>query len=213
MIRHKQGELNVVIDALSRRHTLIVMLETKMLGLDCIKELYERTLIFVILMSCRKLCVLMSSIKQLLVTEAHESGLMGHFGEFSKMAHFILCHRSDDASQVANLFFKKVVRIHSLPRTIMSDRDSKFLGHFWRLETRLLYSTTCHPQMDRQTNIVNITLEWIPYMEFAYNRVFNTTTSHSPFELAYYFNPFSPLDLFPLPILPNCVNDEGLSKA
>ncbi|RDX63239.1 hypothetical protein CR513_58357, partial [Mucuna pruriens] len=39
--------------------------------------------------------------------------------------------------------------------------------------------------------------------------VFNSLTSYSPFELAYGFNPFFPLDLFPLPVLPNCANDEG----
>ncbi|RDY05948.1 hypothetical protein CR513_10148, partial [Mucuna pruriens] len=43
--------------------------------------------------------------------------------------------------------------------------------------------------------------------------VIKSTTSYSPFEFAYGFNPFSPLDLFPLPIMPHCVNDEGLSKA
>ncbi|RDX66282.1 hypothetical protein CR513_54971, partial [Mucuna pruriens] len=114
------------------------------------------------------------------------------------MAHFIPCHKSDNASHVANLFFMEVVRIHGLPRTIVSDRDSK-------LGTKLLNSTTYHPQSDGQTKI--------PHVEFAYNRVFNTTTSYSPFELAYGFNPLSSLDLFPLPILPYFANDEGLSKA
>ncbi|RDY03218.1 hypothetical protein CR513_13223, partial [Mucuna pruriens] len=42
---------------------------------------------------------------------------------------------------------------------------------------------------------------------------FNSKTSHSPFELAYGFNPLSPLDLFPLPILLNCVNDKGVFKS
>ncbi|RDY06479.1 hypothetical protein CR513_09525, partial [Mucuna pruriens] len=55
--------------------------------------------------------------------------------------------------------------------------------------------------------------EWIPHVEFSYNWVFNTTTSYSAFELAYGFNPFSLLDLFPLPIFPNFDNDEGLFKA
>ncbi|RDY10724.1 hypothetical protein CR513_04698, partial [Mucuna pruriens] len=65
-------------------------------------------------------------------------------------------------------------------RTIMTDRDSKYLGHFQKLGNKLLYSTACHHQTDEK-----IEEESIPCMEFAYNQVFNTTTSYSPFKLAY----------------------------
>ena len=40
---------------------------------------------------------------------------------FSKMAHFIVCHKIDDATNVADLFIKEIVRLHGVPRTIVSD--------------------------------------------------------------------------------------------
>jgi hypothetical protein len=320
IIKHKKGKDNMIADTLSRCYTMLSQLSHKIFSLETIKGLYATDLDFKdafencregrtwqkfllrkgLLYRANKLCVPASSVRLLLLQEAHGGGLMGHFGvnkmkdvlaahffwprmrrdveryvsrcttcnkaksqlnphglymplpvprapwedismdfilrfprtkrgrdsvfvvvdHFSKIAHFIPCHKIDNASHVVDLFFNEVVRLHGVPNTIVSDRDAKFLSLFWRilwykLGTKLLFSTTYHPQTNGQTEVVNCTLstilrailkdnlrlweEYLPHIEFAYNRSIHSTTKLSPFMVVYGFNPRAPIDLLPLP--------------
>ena len=80
--------------------------------------------------------------------------------------------------------------------------------------TKLLFSTTCHPQTDGQTEVVNRTLStmlravldknlrrWedcLPHIEFAYNRATHSSTMMCPFQIVYGYIPRAPIDLFSL---------------
>lgn len=72
------------------------------------------------------------------------------------MVHFVPCKKIYDASNVANLLFREVVRLHDIPKPIVSDSDVKFTCYFWtglwrRFGTVLNFSTDCHPLTDGQT--------------------------------------------------------------
>ena len=139
---------------------------------------------------------------------------------FSKMAHFIPCNKTNDASHVVKLFFREVVKLHGLPSTIVSDRDVKFVSYFWKIlwklfGTTLKFSSSFHPHTDGQIEVVNRSLSnmlrclvgvkqdvWdliLSTSEFAYNNYVNRSTSKSPFQIVNGYSPRTPNDLVPLP--------------
>ena len=134
---------------------------------------------------------------------------------FSKMAHFIPTTTNADAPTLARLFFDGVVRYHTFPRSIVRDRDSRFLSSFWtelfdHAQTTLRFSTANHPQTDGQTERTNRTLEqylrifarfapgrWsslLTLAELSYNSSTHSATECSPFFLVHNAHPNLPLD-------------------
>lgn len=139
---------------------------------------------------------------------------------FSKMAYFIPCSKTNDASHIAKLYFQNVVSHRGVPKTIVSDRDVKFTSYFWKtlwilMGTRLLFSAAYHPQTDGQTEVVNRSLgnllrclvgdrksTWdllLPHAQLSYNNSKNRSTGMSPNEIVHGYNAPVPLDLAPLP--------------
>lgn len=137
-------------------------------------------------------------------------------GSLSKMAHFLPCKKTTDAVQVASLFFRGIYRLHGLLVSIVSDRDSRFISHFWRsvwklFKTSLNFSSAYHPQSDGQTEVVNRSLGnmlrclvgdnlryWDSVLcqaEFAHNHAHNRSLGFSPFMVVYGVTPRGPLGL------------------
>jgi len=230
VIKYKQGQENIVVDALSRRYVLLSTFDARFFGFEHIKELYKDDSDFTnVYNACgtstfgkfyrldgylfkeNLLCVPLNFMHELLVHEVDGGELIGHFGviktldmlhdhfywlkikndmqricdkcityrkakfktqpyslntlfpvpkelwldismdffilgmprskqgrnsifvvidRFSKMAHFIPCHKTDDETNIDNLFFREILRLHRVPYIIISNRDDKFLNYF-----------------------------------------------------------------------------------
>ena len=81
-----------------------------------------------------------------------------------KQAHFYATDDTVTSSQVANVFYNEVFKLHGLPRQIISDRGTQFASKLFqefcqKLGIKSTMSTAYHPQTDGQTERVNQVLE------------------------------------------------------
>src|SRR6266852_6149290 len=126
------------------------------------------------------------------------------------MVHLIPLTVRTKTTELAWFYIRDVVRLHGMPDSIVSDRDSKFTARFWRelhrlMGTKLLMSTSFHPQTDGHTECANRSVgqilrsiispdqwDWVlklPLVEFALNSTLSSSTGFAPFELNYSYKP------------------------
>ena len=119
-----------------------------------------------------------------------------------KSAHFLPMWVNLPLQQLAELYMSEIVRLHGVPVSIVSDRDTQFTSRFWRALQKafgivLNYSTAFHPKTDGQTERTIQTLEdmpracaldlggsWednLPLVEFAYNNSYHSSIGMTPY--------------------------------
>jgi hypothetical protein len=79
--------------------------------------------------------------------------------KFSNITHFIYYHKIDDATNIVNLFFREIVWLHEVSKSIVFDHDVKLFNYFWKvlwgkLEIKLLFSITYYQQILYCTPII-----------------------------------------------------------
>jgi hypothetical protein len=74
----------------------------------------------------------------------------------TKVAHFIPVKTIFEGATLAWIYLKEIVRLHGIPRRMVSDRGTQFTSKFWlslqqAMGTKLDFSTAYHPQLNGQT--------------------------------------------------------------
>jgi hypothetical protein len=124
----------------------------------------------------------------------------------TSMVHLIAFKTTFGACNMAEIMFNNIYKLHGLPVSIVSDRDSLFTSVFWRelhslIGCELRMSSAYHPQTGGATERANRTMtqmlrhcialdqrDWVtklPAIEFAMNAATSETTGFSPFLLNY----------------------------
>jgi transposase InsO family protein len=124
----------------------------------------------------------------------------------TKSTHFILVHTFYRTEKYAELYISRILCLHGVPKTIISDQGPQFISHLWEklhasLGTHLIHSSDYHPQTNDQTERVNQILEdifgacalnypdkWdkcLPLAEFSCNNSYQESLKMVPFEALY----------------------------
>jgi hypothetical protein len=124
----------------------------------------------------------------------------------TKISQFLPVKTDHPVAVYAQLYIARILILHRVPKTIVSDCGPQFVSKFWKelhrsLGTKLLHSSAYHLQTSGQTERVNQILEdmlqacvlefpqkWdecLPLAEFSYNNSYQESINMAPFEALY----------------------------
>ncbi len=99
-----------------------------------------------------------------LVTGGTFNSIMVIVDKLTKYAILIPYKETYKAYQLGFILLDRLIRDHSIPESIISDRDRLFTSHYWKtliamIRIKLRMSTAYHPETDGQTERINQTME------------------------------------------------------
>jgi len=124
--------------------------------------------------------------------------------DMTKRAHWRACGRTVDSPPFGRIVIDDIVRLHGVPRQVLTDPDVRFTAGYWKdvawiLQTKLLMSTAFHPEMGGLSENSNKTIicyfsgyathdqpnwdDYLPLAEDGYNCSVHHSMQPTPFEL------------------------------
>ena len=124
----------------------------------------------------------------------------------TKSAHFIPMRTTYQVPNIDRVFVSEIVRLHGVPKRIISNQGSVFTGRFWTsfqeaLGTQLNIITNYHNEIDGNKKRMNQVLEcmlhmyvmdqhkdweeFLPLVKIVYNNSYQSTITVEPFEFLY----------------------------
>jgi hypothetical protein len=94
-------------------------------------------------------------------TSQHHDYIWVIVDRLTKTAHFLPVHTTHKTEKYAKIYIGQIVRLHGIPKTIVSDRGALFVARFWEqlqesLGTHAIRSSAYHPQTDGQERVNQI---------------------------------------------------------
>lgn len=123
------------------------------------------------------------------ITPSGKSALWVIIDKLAKSAHILPITTTDILGKLIRLYVKAIVRLHGVPKTIVSDRDPRLTSHFWKsleaaMGTKFRFDNEYHSETDGQSKQTIQTLKdmlralvldfkdslenHVPLIEFAY---------------------------------------------
>ena len=137
----------------------------------------------------------------------------------TKTSHFLPIKKMYSTYRLARLYVNRIVCLHGVPVSIVSNRGVTFTSVFWQelhkaIGTRLDFSTAFHPQTDGQSErtieiledmlrmcVMDFGGQWdlhLPLIEFAYNNSYHARIEMASANLIDHRSPFHTSEAYPL---------------